>query len=115
MENVYQHAHIVTLPTYGEGVPTVLLEAAACGRPLVATDIPGCREVVIDGETGFLVPPDDPAALAAALERLATDPALRGRMGAAARALVTRKFTQEQVNRTTLEVYQEVLGTALTS
>jgi glycosyltransferase involved in cell wall biosynthesis len=111
MPEVYNQSHIVTLPTmYGEGVPTTLLEAAACGRPLVASDIPGCRQVVLDGQNGFLVPPNDPAALAQSLKRLVSDAALRGRMGAASRQLVMRKFTHAQVHAATLEVYQQILG-----
>jgi len=111
MPETYNQSHIVTLPTmYGEGVPTSLLEAAACGRPLVASDIPGCRQVVQDGHNGLLVPPNDPQALAAALKRLACDAALRGRMGAASRQLVIQKFTHAQVNAATLRVYQQVLG-----
>jgi glycosyltransferase involved in cell wall biosynthesis len=111
MPAAYNQSHIVTLPTrYGEGVPTSLIEAAACGRPLVASDISGCRHVVREGENGFLVPPDDPPALAAALKRLVCDAALRGRMGAASRKLVMDKFTHAQVNATTLQIYQQVLG-----
>ena len=111
MPEVYNQSHIVTLPTmYGEGVPTTLLEAAACGRPLVASDIPGCRQVVLDGQNGFLVPPNDPVALAQALKRLIGDATLRGRMGAESRRLVMQKFTHAQVHAATLEVYKSVLG-----
>jgi len=110
MSTVYPRGHIVTLPTvYGEGVPTALLEAAACGKPLVATDAPGCRDVVHHEKNGLLVPPNDPSALAAALRRLADDPELRGRMGAASRQLVLDKFTTEQVNTATLQVYESLL------
>jgi glycosyltransferase involved in cell wall biosynthesis len=113
MARVYAGSHIVALPTiYGEGVPTVLLEAAACSRPMVATGIPGCREIVIDGQTGTIVPPDDPLALAQAIDRLISDPDLRGRMGAAARKLVLQKFTAAQVNSATLAVYRKVLGSS---
>ncbi len=113
MPEVYNKSHIVTLPTmYGEGVPTTLLEAAACGRPLVATDIPGCRAVVLDGHNGFLVPPNDPQALAQALKHLVSDPSLRGRMGAASRQLVMQKFTHARVNAATMQVYQQILGTS---
>ena len=111
MSQVYQQAHIVALPSaYGEGVPTVLLEAAACGRPLVASDIPGCRAIVIDQVNGLLVPANDPPALAEALAKLLADPALRGRMGAASRQLVMEKFTVELVNRSTLTVYLSLLN-----
>ena len=113
MNSAYARSNIVTLPTmYGEGVPTVLLEAASCGRANVATDMPGCRDIVIHGQTGLIVPPNDPAALAEALEMLISDPRLRGRMGAAARRLVLQKFTTAQVNAATLAVYHQALGKA---
>jgi glycosyltransferase involved in cell wall biosynthesis len=111
MHRVYQQSHIVTLPTmYGEGVPTTLLEGAACGRPLVASDVPGCRHVVIDGCNGYLVPPNDPQTLAEALERLARDKALRDKMGAAARKLILEKFTQSRINAATLDVYRHIIA-----
>ncbi|MBL7163398.1 MAG: glycosyltransferase family 4 protein [Anaerolineales bacterium] len=110
MERVYEQCHIVALPTmYGEGVPTALLEAAACGRPVVATDMPGCRSVVQHEKNGLLIPPNDPLALAQALERLALDPSLRMRMGAAGRQIVLEKFTHKQINQATLQVYQHLL------
>lgn len=66
--------HIAVLPSRREGLPKSLLEAAACGRPMVATDVPGCREVCIAGEAGLLAPVDDPRGLAAALRQLVGDP-----------------------------------------
>ena len=81
-------AHIAVQPsTYREGLPKSALEAMASGKPLVATDIPGCREAVVDGQTGFLVPPRDPMALAEAMKKLIDDPRLAGKIwrgGAAA-------------------------------
>ena len=116
MPSVYNQCHIVTLPTaYGEGVPTVLLEAAACAKPLVASDIPGCRDVIQEGVNGYLLPPNDPQALADALERLARQPQLRKKMGAAGRQLVLGKFTHERINTATLEVYRRVLNHDLTN
>lgn len=113
MHNVYAESHIVAAPTtYGEGVPTTLLEAAACGRPIVASDTPGCRHVVMDGQNGLLVPPNDPEALAAAIARLAGDANLRAQMGAEGRKLVLEKFTTEKVNAATLEVYRTFLPDA---
>lgn len=110
MEKVYQQSHIVTLPTmYGEGVPTVLIEAAACGRPIVATNLPGCRVIIRDEENGLIIPQNDPQALADALERLASTPALRAKMGKAGRQLVLEKFTQQQINQATMQVYEHVL------
>jgi glycosyltransferase involved in cell wall biosynthesis len=108
METIYPQSHIVALPTmYGEGVPTTLLEAAACGRPLIATDLPGCRAVVKDGQTGILIPPDDPESLARAIEHFAHNPDLRARLGNAARDLVLEKFTRAQINQATLQVLQQ--------
>lgn len=112
MSEVYKKCHIVALPSYYEGVPTVLLEAASCGRPLVASDIPGCRAVVQDGVNGFLVPVRDAQVLAEALRKLVVDPDLRARMGAAGRALILEKHTQDHVNQATLDVYAELAGAA---
>ena len=110
MPAIYRQSHIVTLPTmYGEGVPTVLLEGAACGLPLVATDIPGCRQIVQSGKNGFLVPPGNAVALAEVLERLLQDATLRGRMGAASRQIVLDRFTHASINAATLAVYQKLL------
>lgn len=103
-------SHIVALPSaYGEGVPKILIEAAACGRPIVTTDIPGCREIVRDGVNGLLVPAGSPEALAGALRRLIVDPAARRRMGAAGRLIVEEEFSQRQVVAETLAVYRSVL------
>jgi glycosyltransferase involved in cell wall biosynthesis len=99
-------AHIACQPsTYREGLPKSALEALASGKPLVATDIPGCREAVVDGRTGFLVPPRDPVALAAALRRLIAHPALRARMGAAAREYAEKNFADAIICAATLLVY----------
>ncbi len=110
MPEVYRQAQVVVLPSMGEGLPTALLEAAACERPIVATDVPGCREVVVDGETGLLVPPNDPEALAAAVERLLDDPALGRRLGKNARRRVEENFSDQTINQQTLEVYRSLLG-----
>jgi glycosyltransferase involved in cell wall biosynthesis len=110
VREVWRRAAIAVLPSsYGEGLPKALLEAAACARPIVATDIPGCREAVRTGETGILVPPGDPAALAAAILALARDRELRRRLGQAGRVLVEREFAEEIVSRKTLGVYRAVL------
>jgi glycosyltransferase involved in cell wall biosynthesis len=103
-------AHIFSLPsTYREGLPKAALEAAASGLPMVLTDIPGCREAVVDGVTGLLVPPRDPPALAAALARLIDDPDLRASMGAAARDLAVTQFSDEIVCARTLLVYEALI------
>jgi glycosyltransferase involved in cell wall biosynthesis len=99
-------AHIACQPsTYREGLPKSALEAMAAGLPLVATDIPGCREAVVDGVTGLLVPPRDPQALAAALARLIGDAALRARLGEAARARAEQEFADPIICAATLLVY----------
>lgn len=104
-------SHIAVLPSYyGEGVPHALVEAAACGRPLIAADGPGLRDIVRNGETGILVPPRDAGALADAIARLAGDSALRTRMGAAARRLAEKKFSADAITAATLAVYHELLG-----
>lgn len=112
MHTAYARCHIVTLPSSGEGVPTVLLEGAASGRPLVATDVPGCRDVVQNGLNGFLVPPNDPTALAEALYRLIVSPDLRTQLGAAGRRIVLERFTTRRVNAATLEIYRQFLPSA---
>lgn len=110
MPTVLAACHVFCLPTYyGEGLPKVLLEAGACSRPSVTTDWPGCHEIVRDGETGLLVPPRDVPALVEALRRLIADPALRARLGEAARERVLAGFSDAQVIAATLEVYREVL------
>jgi glycosyltransferase involved in cell wall biosynthesis len=112
MAAVIGAAAVVCLPSwYGEGLPKVLLEAGACGKAMVATDVPGCRELVIDGETGILVPPRDPAALAGALARVLCDPELRRVLGTNARRAAETEFGADRVVRETLAVYEELLAT----
>ena len=109
MPAILRQAHIACLPSYREGLPKFLLEAASCGRPIVTTDTPGCREICIDGENGFLVPLFDPKSLADRLQTLVEDESLRRRMGAAGRALVEREFSAEGVAARTLELYDRLL------
>jgi len=106
----YARAHIAVLPSYREGLPKSLLEAAACGRPMVATDAPGCREVCIDGETGLRVPARTIEPLADALERLVLDPALRQRLGENARHRAETIFAEKIINSQTLALYEEMLA-----
>jgi len=91
------------------------LEAAACARPLVATDVPGCRAIVKDGINGFLVPPKDPISLGQALVKLLQDPALRARMGAQGREIVVKEFSVDRISRETLALYRELLGKRVNS
>ena len=101
---------IVCLPSYREGLPKILIEAASCSRPIVTTDTAGCREVVADGVNGYLVPVKDAAALAAALEKLLLDPALRKQMGEAGRERAVELFANEKVNRAIESVYKKGLS-----
>ncbi len=111
VRTVWRRAAIAVLPsTYGEGVPKALLEAAACARPMVASNVPGCREVVRPGDTGLLASPRDIQALAEAIAALAGDPVRRKAMGRAARALVEQEFAEEVVARETLAVYDAALS-----
>jgi len=116
MPKVLGAAHVVVLPTYyGEGLPKVLLEAAACSRPIIATNTRGCSDIVRYGENGFLVPPKDPRTLAQAISTLVQDPALRARMGARGREIVVKEFSEEQISRETLDLYSELLGKPLST
>lgn len=113
MPAVLAQASVVCLPsTYGEGVPKILIEAAACARPLVATDVAGCREIVHDDVNGLLVPPRNSDALAQAIGALLDDPPRAARMGQAGRRLVEQEFALELVVQQTLAVYQTLLEQA---
>jgi glycosyltransferase involved in cell wall biosynthesis len=108
---VWQRADIFVLPARSrEGMPRALLEAAASARPLVVTNVPGCRHFVRDGVEGFVVPPEDADALAKALERLACDPDLRRRMGEAARLRLLHGFTEDHVKQSLRATYVSMLA-----
>lgn len=102
-------ADLVCLPSYREGFPKALLEAMACGKACITTDVPGCREAVRHGDNGLLVPVKDPAALAAAIGKLLDQPSARERMAARGRERVLAEFSQERVIEATLSVYREAL------
>lgn len=110
IRDVWARAHIAVLPSRREGLPKSLLEAAACGRPMVASDAPGCREVAIEGETGLLHPIDDAPRLAEALLRLMGDAELRDRMGARARDLAVSRFSSADIGRQTVDLYRRLAG-----
>jgi len=108
--NVWAQSHIAVLPsTYGEGVPMSLIEAAACGRPIITTDMPGCREIVLHEKNGLLVPVKNPRALADAICRLIENPELRRQMGQEGRELVEKEFAESVVVSQTLNLYQSLL------
>ena len=111
MPNVLAQAHVVCLPSfYGEGVPKSLIEAAASGRPIVTTNMPGCREIVQNEENGLLVRPRDVDSLVTALRRLIEDGDLRKRFGTRGREIAMAGFSIEQVVAETLAVYKELLA-----
>lgn len=111
MPNVYAESNIVCLPsTYGEGVPKVLIEAAACARACVTTDTPGCREIIHHGRSGLVVPPGDTDALAAAISHLIENPTQRRQMGARGRQIALEGFTFRQITAETLRLYRLLLA-----
>lgn len=113
MVQAFRQASIVCLPSHGgEGIPQVLLEAAACGRPIVTTDVPGCRDVVSDGVNGKVVQPRNSCALAAAIEELLNNPAGRKAMGSRSREIATSQFAQDEVLREILDLYEELLASS---
>ncbi|MGY0611542.1 glycosyltransferase family 4 protein [Luteimonas sp. A501] len=111
MAGLFASVDVVVLPSYREGLPKGLIEAAACALPLVTTDVPGCREVVSDGVDGLLVPVRDAGALAAAIARLHDDPELAARLGTAARGKALAEFDEKIVIERTMAVYRELLPT----
>ncbi len=109
MASTLREAHIVCLPSYREGLSTVLIEAAASGRAIVTTDVPGCREVVRYGDNGLLVPVRDSIALANALQQLIEDSELRRRMGVRGRQIAELEFRVEKIVDETLSIYRQLL------
>jgi glycosyltransferase involved in cell wall biosynthesis len=109
MPAVLGHAAVVVLPSYREGLPVSLLEAAACGKPIVATDVPGCRDVVRHRVNGLLVPPKNATALAEAIAVLLENPGLRNELGRRGRDIVVKEFSSTLVTRQTLALYDELL------
>jgi glycosyltransferase involved in cell wall biosynthesis len=110
MPSIFAQAQIVCLPTYyGEGLPKSLLEAAASGCAIVATDIPGCREIVQHGVTGWLVPTRNANALANALRQAIEQPCLREQYGGSARSSIATNFSMERVAEETMAVYDQLM------
>lgn len=107
---ILQQSTIACLPSYREGLPKFLLEAASAGLPIVTTDVPGCREIVINGENGYLVPPRNSEALADAIAKLLNDERLRREMGVKGRALVEREFGINKIVDETISLYQRILN-----
>ncbi len=105
ISSVYQKSNLIVLPSYREGLPKTLLEAASCGRAIVTTDVPGCREVVQHGQNGLLVPSKNVLALAEAIEYLVKNATLRKKMGKQGREFIEHNFTEEKIIRQTLQLY----------
>jgi len=110
VREVWRQAHFAVLASRREGLPKSLLEAAACGRPMVATDAPGCREIAVDGETALTVPVDDIEALADAMARMAMDGGMREKFGKTARQLVENEFSADTIGRETVALYDRLIG-----
>lgn len=111
MPDIFAQCHIVCLPsTYGEGIPKVLIEAASCGRAIVTTNTPGCREITRDRVNGLLVPPNDLDALTDALEHLIQHPEVRAQMGLMGRKLAVDEFSFTQVASETFRLYRMLLS-----
>ena len=108
MRPLYQGATIVCLPSYREGLPKSLLEAASSGRPLVATDVPGCREICRSGENGLLVPAKDSITLASTLETLLDDLKLCEALGEQGRKIVESEFSEREINNVFLKLYKRM-------
>ncbi len=108
IEKLIDLSTMVVLPSYREGTPRILLEAAAMGKALVATDVPGCREVVEHGKNGLLVPAKNSLALADAMETLLKNPTLCQQMGMAGRDKVVREFDVREVVQKTAQVYERM-------
>jgi glycosyltransferase involved in cell wall biosynthesis len=103
-------SHIVCLPSYREGLPKALIEAAAAGKPIVTTDTSGCRDVVRHGDNGLLVPVADAVALAEALSKLIMNRSQREIMGRRGREIAESEFSSEKITSETLCVYDAVLS-----
>jgi glycosyltransferase involved in cell wall biosynthesis len=110
IEPLIARSRVVVLPSYREGTPRILLEAAAMAKPLVATDVPGCREIVENGKNGFLVPAQNAEAIADALETLLDSKDLCETMGRAGRQKVLDEFDTTRVNFATLKIYNKMVG-----
>ena len=110
MSSTLAKSAVVCLPSYREGMPKVLLEAMACGKPCITTDAPGCRDAVQDGYNGLVVPVKDAESLARAIKHLLDQPLERSRMGVNARERAQSTFSQNTINNATLELYKEVLA-----
>ncbi len=107
---LFSKSHIVVLPSYREGLPKVLIEAAACGRAVITTDVPGCRDAIESDVTGLLIPARDAKALADTIEDLIQNPNKRRCLGQAGRKLAEKEFTIEKIVDAHMKIYEELLS-----
>ena len=110
MPEIINKASIVVLPSYREGLPTILIEAASVGRPLIATDVPGCREVVNNGINGYLVPIKDHIALAETINKMINNYSLMKRMGTNSRRIALNKFDIKIILQQHIKLYNSILN-----
>ena len=109
MEKIINMSSVVVLPSYyGEGLPKILIEAAACGKPIVTTNHPGCREAIINRKTGYIVPIKNPLLLSKYIQKILDNKELRMKMGKEARILAKRKFSIEKVVEKHLSIYSSI-------
>ena len=106
ISEILKNTSIACLPSYREGLPKFLLEAASCGLPIVTTDVPGCREIVIDNVNGFLVPVKNAVVLADAIKKLVSDKMLREKFGTEGRKMVENNFSCKIINKQTVDLYK---------
>ena len=112
VRSVWAQAHVAVLASRREGLPKSLLEAAACGRPIIATDVPGCREIARNDLNALLIPVDNSEALAHAIERLMKESTLRARFGAASRKIAVSEYSSERIGDEIVALYVRLLGRA---
>lgn len=115
VRSVWAQAYAAILPSRREGLPKSLLEAAACGRPLIASDVPGCREIARHGVNALLVPPEDPEALAHAIATLKNDRDMRIRFGQASRQIVMAEFSSARIGSEIIALYARLLAETVPS
>ena len=109
MESILEQSSIVVLPSYREGFPKILIEAAACGRAVITTDVPGCRDAIYNGVTGILVPEKNAIVLAHAIKKLALNPNLYKEMGKKGRKMAENRFDENNVISKHLEIYNQLV------
>ncbi len=108
--SLFKSSHLIVLPSYREGLPKVLIEAAACGRAVITSNVPGCRHVIIPEKTGLLVPVKDVDALAEAMAKLIADNSIRQEFGRAGRLLAEERFGQQQIGQIYMNLYGQLLS-----